>query len=290
MTALVWDGAGTRKWETGVDKGVLYIPNGSGVYDIGYAWNGLTTVTESPTGAEVTKTYADNIIYGALLSVEEFEGTIEAYTYPDEFAVCDGFFVPDQGVMVGQQPRHVFGLSYRTRIGNDVTPELGYKLHLVYGALASPSEKAYATVNDSPEAIAFSWDFTTTPVGVTGQKPTSVIVIDSTKVSPSDLAELETFLYGGVGTDPSLPSPDAVLAIFSGALTTATPTAPTYNSTTDIVTIPSVTGVVYYTDADGDLAAGSFGPISANVLIKARPASGYKFPLVTDDDWLIVFS
>lgn len=290
MTALTWDAATDRKWETGVDKGVLYLANESGVYDTGFAWNGLTTVTESPTGAEVTKTYADNIIYGALLSVEEYEGTIEAYTYPDEFAECDGYYVPDPGVLVGQQPRRAFGFCYRTRIGDGNTPELGYKLHLVYNALATPSEKAYATVNDSPEAIDFSWDFTTTPSPVTGQKPTSVIVIDSTKVAGADLTELETFLYGSVGVDPALPTPDEVLAIFSGALTTATPTAPTYNSTTDIVTIPAVTGVIYYTDADGDLPSGDFGPITANVLIKARPAAGYKFPAVTDDDWLIVFA
>lgn len=290
MTALTWDAAADRKWETGVDRGVLYIPNGSGVYDNGYAWNGLTTVTESPTGAEVTKTYADNIIYGSLLSVEEYEGTIAAYTFPDEFAPCDGFYSPDPGVMVGQQERQVFGFSYRTRVGNAITPELGFKIHLVYGALASPSEKEYATVNDSPEAIEFSWDFTTTPVPVTGRKPTSLLVIDSTKVSPADLAELEAFLYGTVGTDPSLPPPDDVLAIFAAALTTATPTAPTYNSTTDIVTIPSVTGVIYYTDADGDLPSGDYGPITGNVVIKARPDTGYKFPAVVDDDWLITFA
>jgi hypothetical protein len=290
MTALTWDAAVDRKWETGVDKGVLYLPNGSGIYDTGYAWNGLTTVTESPTGAEVTKTYADNIIYGALISVEEFEGTIECYTTPDEFAACDGFIIED-GVYIGQQPRATFGFAYRTRVGNAITPELGYKLHLVYGALATPSEKAYATVNDSPEAATFSYDFTTTPVPVTGKKPTSILVIPSTDVDPDDLLELETILYGSVGVDPRLPPPDEVLAIFSGALTTtALPTAPSYDSGTDIVTIPTVTGVIYYTDEDGDLAAGAFGPITANTLIQARPASGYKFPTPVQDEWLIVFA
>lgn len=291
MTALTWDAAVDRRWEAGVSKGVLYIPNGSGVYDTGVAWNGLTSVTDSPTGAEVTKTYADNIIYGTLTSVEEYEGSIGAYTYPPEFYPCLGFYVPQAGVMVGQQGRATFGYCYRTEIGDGVTPNRGYKLHLVYGAQATPSEEEHGTINDSPEMLEFSWDVTTTPVPVTGRKPTSKLVIDSTEVDSAKLADLENFLYGTVGTDPMLPTPDAVLAIFAAGLTTtAAVTAPTYNSTTDIVTIPTITGVIYYTDADGDLPAGSYGPITANVLIKARPAVGYKFPVPSDNDWLIVFA
>lgn len=288
MAVLTWDAVGERFYETGVDHGVLYIPNPSGVYDTGYAWNGLTTVTESPTGAEVTPTYADNIKYLSLISLEEFEGTIEAYTYPDAFAACDGSAEPETGVLVGQQPRQTFGFSYRTRLGNDVEKEeYGYKLHLVYGALASPSEKAFATISDSPEAIDFSWDFTTTPVPVTGLKPTATLVIDSTKVAPADLAELEAFLYGTVGTDPSLPSPDAVIAIFAGALTLATPTAPTFVGATDVITIPSVTGVIYYNGATGvTYTSGAQPAITVITIVKARPATGYKFPAIVDDEWV----
>jgi len=287
MTALSWDAAADRKWETGVEKGVLYIPNGAGVYDNGFAWNGLTSVTESPTGAEVTKTYADNIIYGSLVSVEEYEGTIAAYTYPDEFLPCDGFYAPSEGVAVGQQPRQSFGFCYRTKVGNAVTAELGYKLHLVYGALATPSEKEYATINDSPESIEFSWDFTTTPVPVTGRKPTSILIIDSTKVSGADLAELEAFLYGTVGTDPSLPAPNSVLAIFAGALTPVTPNAPTFNGTTDVITIVATTGVEYYNAATGAvMATGAQPAITVPTLVKARPLATYKFNALVDDEWL----
>ena len=176
MTVLLWDQIGERTYETGVDHGVLYIPD-NGVYDTGFAWNGLTTVTESPSGAEPTALYADNIKYLNLISVEEFGGTIEAFTYPDEFAQCDGSAIVSPGVVIGQQSRKTFGLSYRTLKGNDVAGnDAGYKLHLVYGSSAAPSEKAFATVNDTPEAITFSWEFSTTPVGVTGMKPTSKCV------------------------------------------------------------------------------------------------------------------
>lgn len=286
MAVLVWDAPGEKKFELGVDHGVLYIPDSGGAYVNGYAWNGLTTVTESPEGAELTPQYADNIKYVVLQSIEEFKGTIEALTYPDEFGQCDGSAEPEPGVFVGQQTRKAFGFSYRTLIGNDVAGQsYGYKLHLVYGAMAMPSEKAYATISDSPEAITFSWEFDTTPVPVTGLKPTSVLTIDSTKVAPADLAELENFLYGTVGTDPSLPPPDAVIAIFSGALTEVTPTAPTFNSTTDIITIPSVTGVEYY--INGELRASGAQPaITENTLVTARPATGYKFPIPVDDEWL----
>lgn len=216
MTVLVWDQTGERFYETGVDHGVLYIPT-LGVYDTGFAWNGLYTVTESPSGAEPTPLYADNIKYLTLISLEEFGGTIEAYTYPDEFAECDGSSTPSAGVTIGQQTRKAFGLCYRTRIGNDEDfDDHGYKLHLVYGALAAPSEKAFNTVNDTPEAITFSWEFSTTPVSVTGLKPTSLIVIDSTKVGAGQLAALEEILYGDVATDPRLPLPDEVVSIMGG--------------------------------------------------------------------------
>jgi hypothetical protein len=217
MAPLTWDQVGERLYETGVDHGVLYIPDAAGVYNKGYAWNGLTTVTESPSGAEPSAQYADNIKYLNLISAEEFGGTIEAFTYPEEFAECDGTALPSPGVAVGQQSRKSFGLSYRTQLGNDVDgTDYGYKLHLVYGCQASPSEKAYATINDSPEAIAFSWDFTTTPAPVTGYKPTSLIVIDSSVVDAADLASLETLLYGQAAVEAALPTPDAVIALFAG--------------------------------------------------------------------------
>lgn len=217
MAKITWDDTGKRLYETGTDHGVLYLLGEGGTYDTGVAWNGLTAVNESPSGAEATALYADNIKYLSLMSAEEFGGTIEAYTYPDEFNQCDGNAEPQEGVTIGQQDRAIFGLSYRTLIGNDVDGQgHGYKIHLVYGAQASPSEKAYATVNDSPEAVTFSWEFTTTPVNVTGFKPTASLVIDSTKVDPTDLQTLETALYGSdpSGT-PKLPLPDEVIAMFA---------------------------------------------------------------------------
>lgn len=218
MPPLTWDQVGERLYETGVDRGVLYIPDETGVYNSGFAWNGLTTVTESPAGAEATPTYADNIKYLNLISVETFGATVEAYTYPDEFAQCDGTIMPNPGVAVGQQPRKTFGLSYRTRRGNDVDgTDHGYKLHLVYGCTAAPSEKAYASINDSPEAITFSWVVSTIPVPVTDLKPTSLIVIDSTVVDAADLTALEALLYGASTTAAALPTPDAVIALFAGA-------------------------------------------------------------------------
>lgn len=216
MAILTWDNVGERTYETGVDHGVLYIPDVAGAYTDGVAWNGLTSVSESPSGAEATPMYADNIKYLNLYSVEEFAATIEAFTYPDEFAQFDGIVQPSAGVNVGQQPRKSFGLSYRTRVGNDLLGEAyGYKLHLVYGCTATPSEKAYSTINDSPEAITFSWEISTVAAQVTGMKPTSIITIDSTKVDAGDLTALETLLYGGAAVEPSLPLPDAVIALFA---------------------------------------------------------------------------
>lgn len=216
MSKLVWDKTGERLYETGVKQGVLYPQSVDGKYPKGVAWNGLTTVTESPSGAESTPLYADDIKYLNLISTEELGGTIEAYTYPDEFAECDGSAAIATGVYIGQQPRKTFGLSYRTTLGNDVDSNAhGYKLHLVYGALASPSEKAYATINDSPEAITFSWEFSTTPVNVDGFKPTANIVIDSTKVKAENLANLEKILYGDTDVEARLPLPDEVAQIMS---------------------------------------------------------------------------
>lgn len=217
MSKLVWDKTGERLYETGVKKGVLYPMDAQGAYPKGVAWNGLTNVTESPSGAEATALYADDIKYLNLMSNEEFGGTIEAYTYPDEFAECDGSASLATGVYIGQQPRKTFGFSYCTTIGNDVESNAhGYKLHLVYGALASPSEKAYATINDSPEAITFSWEFSTTPVNVTGFKPTACLTIDSTKVDAEKLAALEKILYGddtGEAATARLPLPDEVAQV-----------------------------------------------------------------------------
>lgn len=216
MAALVWDQTGKRMYETGIDRGVLYIPNASGVYNTGFAWNGLTAVTESPSGAEASPQYADNIKYLNLVSAEEFGATIEAFTYPDEFGQCDGTAEPQPGILVGQQSRKTFGLSYRTKVGNDVDGvEHGYKLHLIYGCLAAPSEKAYSTINDSPEAITFSWEVSTTPVLVTGMNPTSIMTIDSRTADPTDLAALEIILYGDVATEPRLPLPDEIVTLFT---------------------------------------------------------------------------
>lgn len=220
MAKLVWDKTGDRLYETGVKNGVLYIPT-AGVYSKGVAWNGLTAVTESPSGAEATALYADDTKYLSLMSAEEFGATIEAYTYPDEFAACDGSAELADGVMIGQQKRSTFGLCYKTTIGNDTDGnDHGYKLHIIYGAMAAPSEKAYASINDSPEAITFSWEITTTPVNVTGAKPTASLVIDSTKADPTKLAALEDILYGKDGdsaTEPRLPLPDEIKSLMTAA-------------------------------------------------------------------------
>lgn len=224
MSKLVWDKTGERLYETGVRKGVLYLKGENGAYSNGVAWNGLTAVTESPSGAEATPLYADDIKYLNLLSAEEFSATIEAYTYPDEFAECDGSGSLVAGVFIGQQKRKQFGLCYRTVLGNDEDgEEYGYKLHIIYGCLAAPTEKAYATINDSPEAITFSWEISTTPVEVSGFKPTASLVIDSTKVDADKLAALEEILYGKDGTGnpqtgavaPRLPLPDEIKTLMT---------------------------------------------------------------------------
>jgi len=289
MTALTWDGAGTRLYETGVDKGVLYIPDVNGIYNTGFAWNGLTTVTESPSGAEASAQYADNMKYLVLVSAEDFGATIEAFTYPEEFAQCDGSATPLAGLRLGQQARKSFGMCYRTKIGDDlVGSDKGYKLHLIYGAMAAPTEKAYATVNDSPEAITFSWEITTTPVVTAGYKPTASITIDSTKVDPTKLAALELVLYGTAGVDPLLPTPTAVIAALTTTLTAVdlgTPAnQPTYVAGTHIVTLPSVTGVTWYINGivktAGAQSAMTTGQVS-NIVAVAN--TGYR--LVGDTDW-----
>lgn len=285
---LVWDQVGDRLYETGVDHGVLYIPDNTGAYVNGYAWNGLTDVTEAPSGAGATPLYADNIKYLNLVATEYFEADIAAYTYPEQFAVCDGSAEPEVGVAIGQQPRKSFGLCYRSKVGNDLAgTQLGYKLHMVYGAYAAPSQKEYSTINDSPNAIEFSWSVTTTPVDVAGYEPTATLTIDSTKVDPTALATLESFLYGTVGTDPSLPDPDAVLAIFAGTVVSVFPTAPTYVQGTHTLTIPTVTGVTYFVD-DAVITSGAH-VITADTVVTAMPNDGYVFTQPSDNDWYFAF-
>lgn len=270
MSKLAWDLSGQRLYETGIRHGVLYPQNPStGLYPLGIAWNGLTTVTESPSGAEATAIYADDIKYLNLISVEVFAATVEAYTYPDEFGACDGSAAIAAGVNIGQQKRSAFGLCYRTALGNDIEGEdYGYKIHIIYGATAAPSEKAYATINDSPAAITFSWGISTIPVAVAGFKPTASLTIDSTKVDAGDLATLLDILYGTDVADPRLPLPDEIAALFAGAapsalaLSTITPA--------DDATNVAVTANIVLTfnnkiskesiivaDADGGIIAGS---------------------------------
>lgn len=215
MSKIVWDKSGERFYETGVRNGVLYVQE-NGTYPKGVAWNGLTAVTESPSGAEPSPLYADDTKYLNLLSTEEFAATVEAYTYPPEFEECDGSASIAVGVNIGQQKRKPFGMSYKTVLGNDEkNNSYGYKLHIIYGALAAPSEKAYASINDSPEAITFSWELSTTPVSVTGFDPTASITIDSTKANPEKLAALEKILYGDTDIEPRLPLPDEIAQLMT---------------------------------------------------------------------------
>lgn len=217
MAKIIWDNTGEKLYETGVKNGVLYLQT-AGVYNKGVAWNGLTAVTESPSGAEPTNLYADDIKYISLYSAEEFGATVEAYTYPEEFAECDGSASIADGVWIGQQARKPFGLCYTTTVGNDTDGAgFGYKLHLLYGCMASPSEKSYSTINDSPEAITFSWELTTTPTNVTGHKPTACLTIDSTKCDKDRLAELEAILFGSESSEPRMPMPDEIANIMNAA-------------------------------------------------------------------------
>jgi hypothetical protein len=289
MTVLQWDQVGERLYETGVDHGVLYQIDETGEYVDGVAWNGLTTVTESPSGAESNKQYADNTVYVNLISAEEFGGTIEAFTYPDEFGQNDGSDEPAPGVLVSQQGRKPFGLAYRSLVGNDSEgQEYGYKLHLVYGCQASPSERSYATVNDSPEAAALSWEFSTTPVTVSGHKPTSLITIDSTKVDADKLQDLEDILFGTVSDEPRLPSPDEVIAIFTGGVLDvdllALANQPTFVEGTGVITLPAVTGVQWKV-GNVNKAPGAQPALNAGqqATVRATAIEGYN--LVGDDTW-----
>lgn len=266
MAVLEWDATGEHLYETGVSKGVLYPQNNNGLYPLGVVWNGLTAVTENPSGAEATPIYADNIKYLNLISAEEFGATIEAYTYPDEFAECDGSAEIETGVYAGQQTRTAFGLCYRTELGNDILGQAyGYKLHLIYGATAAPSEKGFQTINDSPEAITFSWEVSTIPVNVTGFAPTASLIVDSTKVDSGALASLEAILYGTAGSDPYLPLPDEVAALFAGGA-------------------PSAIALSTIAPADGDIDVA----ITANIVLTFNNEIKTEAIAVTDDDGGIV--
>lgn len=286
MSRIIWDDPADRRFESGISHGVLYIPNDEGVYDTGVGWNGLTKVSEKPTGATATAQYADNIKYLNLLSAEQFEADISAFTYPDEFSVCNGEIEPESGVLIGQQNRKPFGLSYRTELGTNLEPSLGFKIHLVYNALAAPSQKDYSSVNDSPSALELTWSVTTTPVNVEGYLPTATLTIDSTRSDPTALGTLTDFLYGTEGESPTLPTPDAVLALFSGTVTAVTPTVPTYNAETHVITIPTVTGISYL--IAGEVVTGSV-TITANTVVTAAVGVGYKFAPETVNAWEIVF-
>lgn len=267
MSKIVWDAVGERLYETGIKNGVLY-PQSTGAYPLGVPWNGLTAVTESPSGAESNEVYADDLVYLNLMSAEKFGATIEAYTYPEEFAECDGSAEIATGIVVGQQTRKVFGLCYRTALGNDADGyDHGYKLHIIYGAQASPTEKAYATVNESPEAITFSWEITTTPVIITGFKPSAHLTFDSTKVDSVTLAALEDLLYGTVGTNPRLPLPDEIISMFAGtgpsaiALSSITPLDDAAAQATSVNVVMTFNNKIFreaivMTSAAGALVAG----------------------------------
>ena len=289
MSKLIWDALGEKIYETGIDRGVLYVQDNDGAYPLGVVWNGLTGFTESPGGAELTDLWADNIKYASIRAAETFGGTLEAYTYPTEFEQCDGSVALLPGVVIGQQSRKSFGLAYRTTVGNDTPGEGddGYKIHLVYGASANPSEKAYATINDSPDAITFSWELTTLPIAVTGHKPTATLVIDSTKVNATKLADLEDILYGTTDVAPRLPLPDEIATIMAGEA--VVPTAPTFVAATGILTIPTKVGVAYYVDNVLTIA----GPMAAldggvSVEVLAVPTAGYYFEAGVNDDWTFV--
>ena len=288
MARLVHDVAVERQYEMGTDHGVLYVKNEAGsAYEEGVAWNGLTAVTESPSGAEATPVYADNKKYLNLLSAEEFGGTIEAYTYPDEFGVCDGTASPYAGVTIGQQGRSPFGFVFRTKIGNDVSQDLGYKLHLVYGALAAPSEKAHATINESPEAETMSWEISTTKVDVAGYKPTAQIVIDSTKVDAVKLAALELILFGDAAVDPRLPLPLEVFTLIGTVLTDAMPVMPAYVQGTHTITIPVTAGIDY--QIDGVTKVPGAVVITKDTTVVAVPKATFRIKPGWDDDFFYAF-
>lgn len=285
---MKWDQTGERTYETGVSNGALYPANDEGVYATGVPWNGLTTVTESPSGAEPQPQYADNMKYLNLQSAEEFSCTIEAFTYPIEFEACDGTAAPVPGVTIGQQARRLFGFSYQTLKGNDTQgTDYGYKIHIVYGALAAPSEKSRATVNDSPEAMTLSWEASTTAVevgevGGKKYKPTSHLVVDSTEVPAANLQALEDILYGTDGANARLPLPQEVFNLTEGSVTEVSTQSPTFDSATDTITVPTVTGVVY--KVGGETVTGSV-TIDEPTVVDAVPANGYSFTEYSDTNW-----
>lgn len=285
MPQITWDADGERLYETGVDRGVLFVQNEAGAYGTGVAWNGLTAVTQSPSGAEPTPIYADNIQYLNLISNEIFAATIEAYTYPVEFYPCDGAASPAPGLTVGQQTRRGFAFSYRTLVGNDlVGTDFGYKIHIVYGAKASPSERAAATVNETPEAATLSWEVSTTPVPIPGFKPSAILTIDSTTTSAAAMKEIEDALYGTASTEPRLLMPQEAIDIINGVATTVTPVAPTfalYNLDATI-TIPVVTGVNYA--VDGVPATGTV-VITDVAVVTATAATGYTIASGATTTW-----
>lgn len=287
MSKIIWDAVGEKFFETGLSKGVLF-PTIAGVYQKGVPWNGLISVAESPSGAELTDLWADDIKYASLRSTEQFGATIEAYTYPPEFAACDGSAALVDGVMIGQQSRAPFGFCYRTIVGNDVDSDsAGYKLHIVYGASANPSEKNFQSVNDSPEAITFSWEVSTIPVAVASHKPTSTVVIDSTKVNPTKLAALEDILYGTAGVDPRLPLPDEIKELMLG--TEATPASPTFVANTGVLTVPETTGIVYLVNGV-EANAGAQNAVDGGVtlVVTATPDTGYYIPAGVNTKWTFV--
>jgi len=296
MAQLTWDVAGKRLYETGIDRGVLYIPDASGNYSNGVAWNGLTAVTETPTGAAATALYADNQKYLNLISIEEFGADIEAYTYPDEFRPFDGLSVPTNGVAISMQPRTTFGLAFRSKIGNDLLAEsYGYKLHLIYGAFAAPAQKAYNTINDKPDGMIFKWTISTNPVNIAtanGSRATALVTVDSTKVPSGSLTALENILYG-TSTAPRLPLPDEVVTLMTSAVTAISlVTPPTYNTGTHVVTIPALTGVAYYIGVNGATpvlaTAGAQTAMTTGQITRvyARPASNlYSINALEVTDW-----
>lgn len=291
MPEIVWDQTGKREFETGVDHGVLYEPDATGAYTSGVAWNGLTAVTESPSGAESNPQYADNIKYLNLVSAEEFGATIEAFTYPNEFAQCDGTATPRAGISIGQQGRRMFGLSYRTLVGNDTEgTNLGYKIHLIYGAQAAPSEKAYTTINDSPEALTFSWELSTSPVPVSSvpnYKPTASVTIDSRDFPAETLKTFEDILYGTATASPRLPLPDEVIEHFGGAVALVAPTAPTFKTETNTITIPTTPGVVY--QIKGAPVTGS-KVITEDTTVTAVASEGSTLDDTKQDHWTFKYN
>lgn len=293
MTRIEWGRTGERFFETGVSRGVLYPTDKFGAYPKGVAWTGLTAVNESPSGAEATKEYADNQVYLNMISAEEFSGTIEAFQSPVEFDQCDGSASTVPGIRIGQQTRRAFGFSYQTLIGNDIDgQEHGYKVHVVYGALAAPSERNHETVNDSPEPVTLSWEFNTTPANITPEikidgkalKPVSTLSFDSRYFSAAKMQELTDILYGTESSDARLPSPFELITLMGlGQAVEVTPTAPTFDDVSDTLTIPTVLGVSYF--SNGAAIEPGDHVIEGPTLVTSVPKIGYAFPKFIQTQW-----